>query len=32
MIAVDSKAGEFSEFTIRLPRARQATIAAEAAG
>ena len=30
-ITLDSKAGEFTEFTIRLPRARQA-ITAEAAG
>jgi len=30
-IAVDSPEGEFTEFTIRLPRTRQATIAAEAA-
>ena len=32
MITVDSTFGEFTEFTIRLPRARRATIAAEAAG
>jgi signal transduction histidine kinase len=31
-IAVDSKAGEFTEFAIRLPRARQVVAAAEAAG
>ena len=31
-IAVDSTFGEFTEFTIRLPRASRATIAAEAAG
>ena len=31
-IAVDSRKGEFTEFVIRLPRARQAIIAAEAAG
>ena len=35
-IAVDSRVGEFTEFTIRLPRARQiitaAAVAAEAAG
>jgi two-component system NtrC family sensor kinase len=30
-IEVDSRVGEFTEFAIRLPRARQATIAAEAA-
>ena len=31
-IAIDSREGEFTEFVIRLPRARQATMAAEAAG
>jgi signal transduction histidine kinase len=31
-IAVDSRLGEFTEFTIRLPRAREAIMAAEAAG
>jgi two-component system, NtrC family, sensor kinase len=31
-ISVESRVGEFTEFVIRLPRARQATIAAEAAG
>jgi len=31
-IAVDSEPGEFTEFTIRLPRTRQAITAAEAAG
>jgi PAS domain S-box-containing protein len=31
-IAVDSRLGEFTEFVIHLPRARQATMAAEAAG
>jgi len=31
-IAVDSVPGEFTEFTIRLPRARQPITAAEAAG
>ena len=35
-ITVDSRVGEFTEFTIRLPRARQiitaAAVAAEAAG
>jgi PAS domain S-box-containing protein len=31
-IAVDSREGEFTEFVIRLPRSRQAMIAAEAAG
>ena len=31
-IAVDSTFGEFTEFTIRLPRASRTTIAAEAAG
>ena len=30
-IEVDSRVGEFSELTIRLPRARRAIIAAEAA-
>jgi signal transduction histidine kinase len=33
IITVDSRVGEFTEFTIRLPRARQAvTATAEAAG
>ena len=32
-IAVDSRVGEFTEFVIRLPRARQVvTAVAEAAG
>jgi hypothetical protein len=31
-IAVDSRVGEFTEFAIRLPRARRTIIAAEAAG
>jgi signal transduction histidine kinase len=31
-IAVDSRLGEFTEFTIRLPHPRQSTLAAEAAG
>jgi two-component system, NtrC family, sensor kinase len=30
-IAVDSRVGEFTEFTIRLPRAREATTATVAA-
>jgi K+-sensing histidine kinase KdpD len=30
-IEVDSRVGEFTEFTIRLPRAHRAIIAAEAA-
>ena len=30
-ITVDSREGEFTEFAIRLPRARRAIIAAEAA-
>ena len=30
-IVVDSRVGEFTEFAIRLPRARRAIIAAEAA-
>ena len=32
VIAVDSKVGEFTEFAIRLPRARQAISAGEAVG
>jgi len=31
-ITVDSSEGAFTEFVVRLPRARQATMAAEAAG
>ena len=31
-IAVDSRVGEFTEFALRLPRTRQAMMAAEAAG
>ena len=30
-IAVDSRAGEFTEFTIRLPRARQPAMAGTSA-